>query len=44
MPLVPKMLHTKFEKNQTCGYQEEVKNVQLLTDDARRTTDEDQLQ
>ena len=26
------MLHTKFEKNWTGGYQEEVKNVQLLTD------------
>ena len=32
VPLVPKMLHTKFEKNWTGGYQEEVKNVQLLTD------------
>ena len=31
VPLVPKMLHTKFEKNWTGGYQEEVKNVQLLT-------------
>ena len=31
VPLVPKMLHAKFEKNWTGGYQEEVKNVQLLT-------------
>ena len=31
VPLVPKMLHTKFEKNWTGSYQEEVKNVQLLT-------------
>ena len=37
VPFVPKMLHTKFEKNWTGGYQE-VKNVQLLTDDARRRT------
>ena len=32
VPFVPKTLHTKFEKNWTGGYQEEVKNVQLLTD------------
>ena len=32
------MLHTKFEKNWTSSYQEEVKNVQLLTHIARRTT------
>ena len=32
VPLVPKMLHTKFEKNWTSSYQEEVKNVQLLKD------------
>ena len=32
VPLVPKMLHTKFEKNWTSSYQEEVENVQLLTD------------
>ena len=31
VPLVLKMLHKKFEKNWTGGYQE-VKNVQLLTD------------
>ena len=31
VPVVPKMLHTKFEKNWTDAYQE-VKNVQLLTD------------
>ena len=31
LPLVPKMLHIKFEKNWTGRYQEEVKNVQLLT-------------
>ena len=30
VPLVPKMLHIKFEKNWISGYQE-VKNVQLLT-------------
>ena len=36
VPLVPKMLHTKFEKNWTSSYQEEVKNVQLLTHDAGR--------
>ena len=30
VPLVPKILHAKFEKNWTGGYQE-VKNVQLLT-------------
>jgi hypothetical protein len=30
-PLVPKMHHTKFEKNWSSGYQE-VKNVQMLTD------------
>jgi hypothetical protein len=29
---VPKMHHTKFEKNWSSGYQEEVKNVQMLTD------------
>jgi hypothetical protein len=27
-PLVPKMHHTKFEKNWRRGYQEEVRNVQ----------------
>ena len=32
VPLVLKMLHTKCDKNWTGGYQEEVKNVQLLTD------------
>ena len=32
VPLVPKKLHTKFEKNWTSSYQEEVKNVQLFTD------------
>jgi hypothetical protein len=32
VPLVPKMPHTKFEKNWNIGYQEEVKNVQMLTD------------
>jgi hypothetical protein len=31
-PLVPKMHHFKFEKNWSSGYQEEVKNVQMLTD------------
>jgi hypothetical protein len=31
-PLVPTMHHTKFEKNWSSGYQEEVKNVQMLTD------------
>ena len=31
-PLVPKMHHIKFEKNWSSGYQEEVKNVQMLTD------------
>jgi hypothetical protein len=31
-PLVPKIHHTKFEKNWSSGYQEEVKNVQMLTD------------
>jgi hypothetical protein len=30
-PLVPKMHHTKFEKNWSSGYQE-FKNVQMLTD------------
>jgi hypothetical protein len=32
------MHHTKFEKNWTSGYQEEIKNVQLLTDNGRRAT------
>jgi hypothetical protein len=32
VPLVPKMQHIKFEKNWSSGYQEEVKNVQMLTD------------
>jgi hypothetical protein len=32
VPLVPKMHHTKFEKNWNSGYQEEVKNFQILTD------------
>ena len=27
------MLHTKFEKNLPCSFQEEVKNIQLLTHD-----------
>jgi hypothetical protein len=31
-PLVPKIHHIKFEKNWSSGYQEEVKNVQMLTD------------
>jgi hypothetical protein len=31
VPLVPKMHYTKFEKNWSSGYQEEVKNVQMLT-------------
>ena len=32
-PLVPKIHHTKFEKNWSSGYdQEEVKNVPMLTD------------
>ena len=30
--LVPKMHHIKFKKNWSSGYQEEVKNVQMLTD------------
>jgi hypothetical protein len=29
-PLVPKTHHIKFEKNWSSGYQEEVKNVQML--------------
>jgi hypothetical protein len=32
VPLVPKIHHIKFEKNWSNGYQEEVKNVQMLTD------------
>jgi hypothetical protein len=32
VPLVPKMHHTKFEKNWSSGYQEELKNVPMLTD------------
>jgi hypothetical protein len=32
VPLVPKMHHIKFERNWSCGYQEEVKDVQMLTD------------
>jgi hypothetical protein len=31
-PLVPKMHNTKFEKNWSSGYQEEVKNVKMLAD------------
>jgi hypothetical protein len=27
--LVPKMHHIKFEKNWSCSYQEEVKNVEM---------------
>jgi hypothetical protein len=30
VPLIPQMLHIKFENNWSCGYQE-VKNVQILT-------------
>jgi hypothetical protein len=33
VPLVPKMHHIKFEKNSSKGYQEEVKNVQMLITD-----------
>jgi hypothetical protein len=33
VPVVPKMHHTKFEKNLSSGYLEEVINVQMLTDD-----------
>jgi hypothetical protein len=29
------MYHTKFENNWSSGYQEEVKNVQMLTDDGQ---------
>jgi hypothetical protein len=36
VPLVPKMHHTKFEKNWRNGYQEGVKNVQMLTRDGYR--------
>jgi hypothetical protein len=32
VPLVPMMHHIKFEKNWSSGYQEEVKNVQMLTE------------
>jgi hypothetical protein len=32
VPLVPKVHHIKFERNWSSGYQEEVKNVQMLTD------------
>jgi hypothetical protein len=32
VPLVPKMHHTKLETNWSSGYQEEVKNVQMLID------------
>jgi hypothetical protein len=31
-PLVPKMHYIKFEKNWSSGYQEEFKNIQMLTD------------
>jgi hypothetical protein len=31
-PLVPKMHHTKFKKNWSSGYQEDVKKVQMLKD------------
>jgi hypothetical protein len=37
VPLVLKMHHTKFEKNWSSVYQEEVKNVQL-TDGGRQRT------
>jgi hypothetical protein len=30
VPLVPKIPHTKFEKNWNIGYQEEVKNVHMV--------------
>lgn len=41
-PLCPKTSPAKFENNQNGGYQEEVKNIQLLKHDARLTTDTDQ--
>jgi hypothetical protein len=35
VPFVIKLLHTKFEKNWSGGYQE-VKNVQLIMDDGQK--------